>query len=158
MNRFFDIPFIPSRELMPWESAKRGLSTTDGFFELSEKIRFRSDIAGGDLILEPPFVSNLASIPGSLGWFMASDDQRISGGAWFHDYLYSNQGIVSVYDANDNILKIATLHRYECDQILAFEAMPDLGANKLQCQTVYQTLRRFGDQWKGQSFSERFQG
>jgi len=141
MNRFFDIAFIPSRELMPWEAEKRGLSVTTGLFELAQMIRLRSDIAGGVIELDAGFISDLASIPGLLEWLtMATDDQRISGGSWFHDYLYQNGGRCPIYDESGAFIKIVQLTRKQCDQILCYEAMPDLGASKADCWKVYTGL------------------
>lgn len=115
---------------MPWECAKRGLDSKVGQFELAEKIRMRSDIAGGVLILEAGRVSDLASIPSALEWVaMNTDDQRIAAGAWFHDYLYENGGRVPVYDEAGNLKASIQLARRQCDAILCEEAMPELGAS-----------------------------
>lgn len=138
MNRFFDIQGIASCELMPWESAKRGLSKTTGVFMLLESnFRFRSDIAGGIIKLPYGFISDLASIPTAVAWaVMDSDDQRISGGAWFHDYLYRNGGCVPVYDEDGGVVKFTHLSQRQCDSILCDEAMPDLGASWLDRKKV----------------------
>ena len=115
---------------MPWESKARGLPTDTGQFELAQRIKLRSDIAGGVLILEMGQVSDLASIPSLLEWAtMNSDDQRISGGAWFHDFLYRNGGVVTVYNENETPMFTVTLTRSQCDCILCDEAMPDLSAS-----------------------------
>src|ERR1019366_4819777 len=86
MNRFYDIPSIQSRELLPWEAKRRGLSVTTGLFELiaqEQRVRLRSDIAGGDLVLDVGEVSDLASIPSVVQWFvMDCDDQRIAAGSF----------------------------------------------------------------------------
>ena len=145
MNRFFDIPYIVSRELMPWESARRGLDTKTGLFELmaqEPRIRLRSDIAGGVLELEAGQISDLASIPSIVQWACVDcDDQRIAGGAWFHDDLYKKGGRVPIYDIDGTFIKIVYLTRQQCDQILCDEAMPDLGASKLDRIKVYSGLR-----------------
>jgi hypothetical protein len=145
MNRFFDIPFIVSRELMPWEAKRRGLPMTTGQFEMvaqEPRVRLRSDIAGGVLELETGQVSDLASIPSIVQWFvMDCDDQRIAPGAWFHDELYKRGGRVPVYDTDGTFIKIARLTRQQCDQILCDEAMPDLFASRLDRWKVYRGLR-----------------
>ena len=145
MNRFFDIPYIASRELMPWESAKRGLDTKRGMFELmvqEPRVRLYSDIAGGVMELEAGQISDLASIPSLLQFMtMDCDDQRIAGGAWFHDDLYSHGGRVPIYDIDGTFIKIVFLTRKQCDQILCDEAMPDLGASKADRWKVYTGLR-----------------
>ena len=141
-NRFYAIPSILSRELMPWESAARGLPTDTGQFELAQRIKLRSDIAGGVLILEMGQVSDLASIPTILAWItMDSDDQRISGGAWFHDFLYRNGGKVTIYNEDETVKCITVLTRSQCDCILCDEAMPDLGASWLDRVKVKTGLR-----------------
>jgi hypothetical protein len=148
MNRFYNIQFIASRELMPWESAARGLSTRTGLFELAQRLKFRSDIAGGVLILEPGMVSDLASIPTLLqSLTMTCDDQRISGGAWFHDPLYKRGGRIQVFNEDETPKAITQLTRAQCDAILCDEAMPDLGASWLDRWKVKQGL------WIGGGFS-----
>jgi len=82
---------------------------------------------------------------------MASDDPRIELGGWVHDLLYQNRGIVTLEDGRKTALS-----RKEADTILAYEAMPDLSATRLQSVAVYQALRRFGQAWPGDSFWERF--
>ena len=129
---------------MPWESAKRGLPTDVGQFELCQTIRFRSDIAQGVVEVEEGEVSDLASIPGPLEWFLSSDDQRIAGGAWVHDYLYRRAGAVEIFREDGQFSRVAQLTRREADCILAFEAMPDLGASVLQQQAVFRALRLAG--------------
>ena len=147
-NRFYDIPSILSRELMPWESAARGLPTDTGQFELAQRLKFRSDIAGGVLILEAGLVSDLASIPLILSWItMDSDDQRISGGAFFHDMLYAQGGRVQVFNEDETPKAIIQLTRAQCDAILCDEAMPDLGASWLDRWKVKRGL------WIGGGFS-----
>jgi hypothetical protein len=106
------------------------------------RIRLRSDIAGGVLELVTGQISDLASIPTLVDSFcMASDDQRIAGGAWFHDDLYKNGGRVPIYDIDGTFIKIVFLARKQCDQILCDEAMPDLGASKADRWKVYTGLR-----------------
>jgi hypothetical protein len=133
MNRFYDIPSIQSRELLPWEAKRRGLSVTTGLFELiaqEQRVRLRSDIAGGDLVLDVGEVSDLASIPSVVQWFvMDCDDQRIAAGAWFHDKLFKAGGVVSVYWPDGSIKGTVRLTFEQCNKILCDEAMPDLGAS-----------------------------
>jgi hypothetical protein len=158
VNHFFNIPSILSRELLPWESARRGLSVTTGQFELAQTIRFRSDTAGGIIQLDEGEISDLASIPDAAAAIFGinTDDQRIAGGAWFHDHIYRNFGKILVWDETCSTSKAVTLTRKQADNILCYEAMPDLGASFTKCAVAYQALRRFGCQWPGNSFWERF--
>ena len=143
MNRFFEINRIPSDELLPWQSRKLGLSETTGQFVLRGELYFASTVAHGTIGVPAGFTSDLASIPGAAAWFMDSDDQRIAGGAWIHDYLYQHQGRIRLMSDRH-----VQLTRRECDRILCFEAMADLGATKLQQRVVYWALRIFGNRWK----------
>ena len=151
MNRFFDIPGDVSLQLAPWEARRRGLDWTRAWYELREPLRFRSDVAGGVLMLEEGKVSDLASVPKpSWSVFMHPADPRIALGAWFHDELYGKHGEVVLKCG-----KSIKLTRQEADYILAFEAMPDLMASRHDSHAVYQALRKFGHQWPGQSLLER---
>ena len=156
MNRFFDITGINSRELLPQEIVSRGYSADIAYFELLEPLRFKSDIAGGTITLPVGFLSDLASIPAMAAWFMTSDSPKIAAGAWIHDYLYANRGEIPVWTDSGWIQ--VKLTRAQCDAVLAYEAMPDLMASKAQQTTVYQVLRRFGNQWPQNGFMERLQG
>ena len=141
MNRFYDIPSILSRELLPWESERRGLSKTTGFFELAQSFRFRSDIADGDIVLDVGEVSDLASIPSAVQWFvMDCDDQRIAGIAWFHDKLFKAGGVVNVYWPDGSFKATVRLTFEQCNAICCDEGMPELGASKLDCWKVARGL------------------
>lgn len=152
MNRFFDIEGDLSTELAPWKLVARNCPVKVARFILRVSLRFRSDIAGGVIVVPQGYDSDLASIP-QFAWsiFMASDDPRIELGAWIHDLLYQHHGGVTLEDGSH-----AALTRKQADTILAYEAMPELLATRLQCVAVYQALRRFGQGWPGDSFWERF--
>jgi len=152
MNRFFNIVGDVSLQLAPWELEAQGKRASTALFVLKVPLRFRSDIAGGVIVVPKDYVSDLASIP-QFAWsiFMASDDPRIELGGWVHDVLYQNRGIMTLEDGRKTALS-----RKDADTILAYEAMPDLCATRFQCAAVYQSLRRFGDGWPGDSFWERF--
>ncbi len=152
MNRFFDIDGDVSIQLAPWKLREQNKPVKTAWFVLQVPLRFRSDIAGGVIVVPKDYPSDLASIP-QFAWsiFMASDDPRIELGGWVHDLLYQNRGIVTLEDGHDTALS-----RKEADTILAYEAMPDLSATRLQSVAVYQALRRFGQAWPGDSFWERF--
>lgn len=151
MNRFFDIKGDVSMQLSPWEARNRGLDWKQAWHELQKQLRFRSDIAGGVLFVRPGKVSDLASIPKVVwSFFMKPDDPRIALGAWFHDELYQRRGRV-VLECG----KAVELTRPQCDEILAFEAMPDLLATRFEQHAVLQTLRRFGHRWPGENLLER---
>lgn len=141
MNRFYDIVGDVSTQLAPWELKKRGLNKDKAIFLLHEDIKFRSDIAGGDIIVPEGFLSDLASIP-QVAWsvFMAPDNPHIALGAWIHDLLYASVGKILGKDGN-----FITLTRQQCDSILCYEAMPDLEATKLQQDVVYEALRVGGE-------------
>jgi len=72
---------------------------------------------------------------------------RIELGAWIHDLLYQNCGVVTLEDGSRT-----NLSRKDSDAILAREAMPDLSATGLQCAAVYRALRMFGQRWPGDPF------
>ena len=151
-SRFFDAPGDVSLQLAPWKLEAEGLSIKVALFELREPIKFRSDIAGGVIVVRPPFRSDLASIPSWAWWlFMPSDDPRIELGGWVHDYLYDQEGQVPLEGGG----RVA-LTRKQCDIILAYEAMPALGATRGEQWLVYYALRIFGVGWPNDSFFERF--
>jgi hypothetical protein len=141
MNRFYDIIGDCSTQLSPWELKTRGLNKDKGIFLLHDDLRFRSDIAGGDIVVPAGFLSDLASIP-AAAWsvFMAPDNPHIALGAWIHDLLYSTVGKIVGADG-----KAVTLTRQQCDSVLCYEAMPDLDATKLQQDVVYEALRLGGE-------------
>lgn len=142
MNRFFDTAGDLSRQLAPWELQAEGKPATAALFRLAESIRFRSDVAGGVIVVPSGYLSDLASIPRALWGLFAPDDPRICLGAWVHDLLYGAQGKVTLEDGT-----VTALTRDQCDRILAFEAMPELGADKFHQDAVYNALRVFGDRW-----------
>ena len=152
MNRFFDIDGDVSIQLAPWRLIEQNQPVNIARFILKVPLRFRSDIAGGVIVVPLGYDSDLASIP-QFAWsiFMASDDPRIELGGWVHDLLYQNRGVVPLENGSTT-----NLSRKQCDTILAYEAMPDLSATAIQCSAVYQALRRFGQGWPGASFWERF--
>jgi hypothetical protein len=148
MNRFYNIPFIACRELMPWEIKRRELPEGVGLYELETSFRFRSDIAGGIIEIDAGEISDLASIPLTLQkWVMSGDDPRIAGGGWVHDKLYREGGRISVFDEDGTFIKVARLTREQCDKILCDEAMVDLGASRLDRWKVYRGL------WVGGRFN-----
>lgn len=150
MNRFFDIEGDVSCQLAPWTLHALGFEPHIARFKLRETIRFRSDLLGGVVEVEAGRVSDLASIP-QFAWsiFMAPDDPRIELGAWVHDLLYAAQGGLWIEG------RWVRYSRAMADRVLAHEAMPELGASRVQRWLVYETLRRFGDQWPGQTWTER---
>ena len=152
MNRFFDIDGDVSLQLAPWKLIAQNQPVKIARFILKVPLRFRSDIAGGVIVVPLGYDSDLASVP-QFAWsiFMASDDPRIELGGWVHDLLYQNHGGVPLENGSTT-----SLSRKQCDTILAYEAMPDLSATAFQCNAVYQALRRFGQGWPGDSFWERF--
>jgi hypothetical protein len=142
MNRFYDTPGDISRQLTTWELKKRNfINCKKAIFELKEALLFNSTIAGGVIIVPVNFISDLASIP-RIAWtvFLAPNDPRIGLGGWIHDFLYSHKG--DVLPEGGTLSRPLT--RKECDAILAFECMPDLGASKFQQYVVYYLLRLFG--------------
>lgn len=148
MNRFFDIDGDISTELAPWKLQELNRPVKTALFQLQAPLRFRSDIAKGVIVVPQNYLSDLASIP-RLAWtiFMADDDPRIELGAWVHDLLYQNHGVVTLEDGSRT-----DLSRQEADAILAHEAMPELSATSFQCTAVYRALRMFGRRWPGEPF------
>lgn len=151
MNRFFDIQGDYSMQLAPWEARNRGLDWTKSWHELRKKLRFRSDIAGGVIPIYPGYVSDLASIPRfTWSFFLKPDDPRIALGAWFHDLSYQQRGHITLECGKEVILT-----RRQCDELLAFEAMPDLFATPYEQHAVFQALQRFGKRFPGESILHR---
>jgi len=152
MNRFFNIEGDVSIQLAPWKLETENKPIKIARFVLQIPVRFRSDIAGGIIVVPRGYDSDLASIP-QFAWsiFMASDDPRIELGGWVHDLLYQHHGVVTLEDGSQT-----SLTRKQADTILAYEAMPDLMASGFQCSVVYHALRRFGQGWPDDPFWERF--
>lgn len=143
MDRFYDSSGSVLLCLSPLELKRQGFTNKwKAIFQLMSPIRFKSDIAGGDIVVPVGFMSDFASIP-KVAWaiFMSPDDPRIALGSIVHDWLYGNIGNIPVLGAgNDRI----TLTRDQCDRILAYEAMNELGATKIQQDSVYKLLHLFG--------------
>lgn len=140
MNRFYDLEGDRCLQLAPWAVQERGLAQHKAWYVLLDDIRFRSDIAGDDIVAPAGMVTDFASIPQQV-WsiFMDPDDPRIALGSIIHDYLYSMNGILPA--------PLGTLTREDADRILAFEAMPDCGATLLEQNATFWSLRAFGDRW-----------
>ena len=152
MNRFFDTDGDVSLQLSPQKLKAGGYPVDVALFELRENLRFRSDIAGGVIVVAAPYLSDLASIP-QFAWsiFMEPDDPRIELGGWVHDVIYEHEGRLELEDG-----RVVQLTRRQADAILAYEAMPDLSSTPLQRWAVYWALRLFGHGWSHESFLERF--
>jgi hypothetical protein len=148
MNRFFDVDGDVSTELAPWKLRELNQPVKTALFQLQVQLRFRTDIAKGIIVVPQNYLSDLASIP-QFAWsiFMADDDPRIELGAWIHDLLYQNHGVVTLEDGSQT-----NLSRKDADAILAHEAMPELSATSFQCGAVYRSLRMFGERWPGDLF------
>lgn len=152
-NRFYDVEGDVSTQLAPWVLRKMGKPIKRALFKLKQPIRFRSNIAGGIIVIPVEYISDLASIP-QFAWsiFMKPDDPRIELGGWIHDYLYGNEGKITLEDN-----KKVSLTREQSDDILTKEAMPDLLASDFICSAVYYALRLFGKKWKSEPLlGERF--
>jgi hypothetical protein len=145
VNRFFDVEGDVSTQLAPWQLRELGRAGT-ALFRLEVPLRFRSDVAGGVIVVPAGLLSDLASIPRVAWNVMPPDDPRIALGAWVHDLLYQNEGIVTLEDG-----RVVTLTREQADQVLAHEAMPELGANAAEREVVYAALRCFGFRWASES-------
>src|SRR5437763_16009352 len=93
MNRFFDIDGDVSIQLAPWKLIAQNEPVKIARFILKVPLRFRSDIAGGVIVVPLGYDSDLASIP-QVAWsiFMASDDPRIELGGWVHGLLHQTHG------------------------------------------------------------------
>ena len=144
MNRFFDLESILSRELLPKRLQELNLPTGHPQFELVDAIRFKSDIAGGVIVVPAGMLSDLASIPQEVqGVFMTNDDPRISAAAWVHDFLCDRKGKFTREDG-----QAVSLSHTDCAKILAYEGMADLGANMFQRNAVFEAVNLFGPKWQ----------
>lgn len=152
MNPFYNTEGDLSVQLAPWQLERMGKPMSRALFRLERPLGFRSFLAGGDITVPTGFVSDLASIP-QFAWsiFMSPDDPRIELGGWVHDWLYRNSGKVKVRWMESEDVAERWLNRKQCDMILAFEAMPALGASSFQQWAVYLALRMFGGMaWGGE--------
>ena len=142
-NRFFDAPGVDACELSPEELRALGLPAEPARWLSLSALRFRSDLAGGVIVVPAGFVSDEATIPPIL-WsvFMAPDDPVIEMGAWVHDLLCQGRGTLTLEDG-----RTVHLSSWQSAAVLAHEAMPDLGASALQCASVYEAVGHFGPQW-----------
>jgi Protein of unknown function (DUF1353) len=134
MNRFYNSKGDMSTQFSPWELKRLGfVNMGHAVFKLEKEIRFYSDVAGGDIVVPVGFWSDLASIP-QIAWsiFLPPDAPVVELGGWVHDWLYSTLG-----QSSNNL----NLTRKQCDYILAYESMPELGASKFQQYVVYYALR-----------------
>lgn len=143
MNRFFDIPSFALAELMPQTLLAQGGRDSDPLFILQDEMRFRSDIAGGVIVVPAGFTTDLASIPEEL-WtaFMEPDDPRISAAAVVHDLLCDKKGDIVLEDG-----RAVHLTSTQAAQILAFEGMADLGATQVQQDLVFVGVDKLGPHW-----------
>lgn len=152
MNRFFDVDGDHSTQLAPWTTPPQfgGVAA----FRREAALRFKSDIAGGVIVVPVGFLSDLASIPRYV-WstFMAPNDPHIALGSWIHDWLYNSLGFVRLQGGEFAGVRLT---RDQCDRILTFEAMPDLGASSFECRGVYVALRLFGGgHWESTKMGRR---
>jgi hypothetical protein len=145
-NRFYGSGGDLSTQLSPWQARAMGLDPAISIFRLERDLRFRSDIAGGDIVVPIGFLSDLASIP-RIAWTLFADPDAnfMEMGAWVHDLLYGHIGNVSVICKMPDTPRprplMVALTRKQCDRILCYEAMPDLGAAPWQIRAVYWALR-----------------
>jgi hypothetical protein len=147
-NRFYGSGGDLSTQLSPWQARAQGFDPAISIFRLERELRFRSDIAGGDIVVPVGFLSDLASIP-RIAWSLGYDPDcnEMELAAWHHDYNYSHVGKVPVVvhsvDARPRTVMV-TLTRKQCDKILCDEGMTELGAKRWQRNVVYIMLRLFG--------------
>lgn len=145
-SRFQGIPAFYLACLMPWEIASLGFDKKEAIFRISGGgLQFRSTIAGGIISIPNELITNFASIPRFFWRILPPDDPCIAAGSVVHDFLYGEKGKIKVWDGDE--LVDVRLTRDQCDRILAYEAMPELGAPKWKQDVVYYSLRWFGDRW-----------
>jgi hypothetical protein len=147
-NRFYGSGGDLSTQLSPWQARAQGFDPAISIFRLERELRFRSDIAGGDLIVPVGFLSDLASIP-RVAWSLGYDPDcnEMELASWHHDWLYSHVGKVPVRTLRPDtrpLTMMVSLTRKQCDQILCVEGMAELGAKRWQRNVVYILLRLFG--------------
>src|SRR5437764_3994011 len=71
MNRFFDVDGDVSLQLAPWQLRARNLPINVARFVLREALRYRSDIAGGVIVVPAgylPISPPSRSLPGPFSW------------------------------------------------------------------------------------------
>lgn len=105
--------------------------SADALFQLMGAFRYQSDKFG--LIAVPAgFITDFASIPSPVLWYVDRDDPCIAFPSVIHDALYSSRGLLG-----------GNFSREQSDTVLR-EAMLACGASWLQAQTVYLAVRTGG--------------
>ena len=148
VNRFFNVSGILSSELLPTELIRLGLPIDHPQFRQVGGFRFRSDEAGGVIVVEDGLISDLATIPEIMQGIpvelggLENDDPRIGPIAWVHDKICDLQGVIVLEDG-----RTVTLTHTQAARILAYEGMADLGANIIQQDAVFNAVNDFGPQF-----------
>jgi hypothetical protein len=147
-NRFYGSGGDLSTQLSPWQARAQGFDPAISIFRLERELRLRSDIAGGDIVVPVGFLSDLASIP-RVAWSLGYDPDcnEMELASWFHDLCYSHVGKIPVTITGVAVrprTKMVSLTRKQCDRILCYEGMAELGAKRWQQNAVYVLLRLFG--------------
>lgn len=96
-------------------------------FKLSQSLIFRSAALNKLVIVPVDFVTNFASVPSWLRWYIDTSAPEIRDAAVVHDYLYVN--------------KIGT--RLNADRVLR-EGMIELGASKIKSYLAFFGVRMGG--------------
>lgn len=101
-------------------------------YQLTEEFVYESD-KYGTIIVPAGLVTDFASVPGGLKWFLDDDSPCIVYAAVVHDFLYTNSGVTSGKGFS----------REEADDVLR-EAMLKSGATKVQAWLAWKAVRTFG--------------
>jgi hypothetical protein len=96
-------------------------------FKLTQTLLFKSEVLGKTVIVFTGFITNFASIPRFLLWYINTSSPEIRDAAVVHDYLYVN--------------KLGT--RLNADKVLR-EGMLELGASKTKAYLAFLAVRLFG--------------
>lgn len=115
------------RAMMPVELEKGDAQ----LYMLTSDLRYYSQLFGAELVVPSGYVTDFASIPGPLLWFMDDDAPGILYPSVVHDYLYTLGGVLP---------NGKTYSRKQADLVLR-EAMESCGAGAFKRSTVYRAVR-----------------
>jgi hypothetical protein len=93
----------------------------------TKNFKLTKPLTYGDITVPVGFVTNFASIPRALNWYINTSDPIIRDIAVVHDFLYVTKWL-------------GKFTRKQADQIL-YEGMLELGASKAKAKLAYTAVR-----------------